>query len=96
MTALRRIPVQMLGVLLLGLFAILLPAQDIDVVAPESVGISSSRLARLDRVMQDYVDQQKLAGIVVLVARHGSVVHHRAFGMADIDFQTMVYQSIIE
>ena len=75
----------MIAVLLLGLLTSLLPAQDMEVAAPESVGISSSRLARLDRVMQDYVDQQKLAGIVVLVARHGSIVHHKAFGMADIE-----------
>ncbi len=85
MTELRKIPVQTIAVLFLGLFTTLLPAQDTKVVAPESVGISSARLARLDRAMQQYIDQEKLAGIVVLVARHGSIVHHKAFGMADIE-----------
>ena len=85
MTELRKIPVQLLAVLFLGLFTTLLPAQDIKIATPEGVGISSARLARLDRAMQDYIDQEKLAGIVVLVARHGSIVHHRAFGMADIE-----------
>jgi len=85
MTELRKIPVQMIAILFLGLFTTLLPAQDIKAVAPESVGISSARLARLDRAMQDYIDQEKLGGIIVLVARHGSIVHHKAFGMADIE-----------
>jgi CubicO group peptidase (beta-lactamase class C family) len=52
---------------------------------PENAGFSQERLAQLDRAMQADIDQNKLAGIVVLIARHGSVVHHKAFGMADIE-----------
>jgi len=85
MTELRKTAAQLLSVLFIGLFTTLLPAQDVEVVAPESVGVSSARLARLDRAMQNYIDQEKLAGIVVLIARHGSIVHHKAFGMADIE-----------
>ena len=85
MKELRKTAVWLTAFLFLGLAATLLPAQDIKVVAPESVGISSTRLARLDREMQNYIDQGKLAGIIVLVARHGSIVHHKAFGMADIE-----------
>ena len=55
------------------------------IVAPEDVGVSSERLARLNSVMQRYVDENKLAGIVTLLARDGQVFHFERFGMADIE-----------
>ena len=50
---------------------------------PEAVDISSDRLEHLDSVMQEYVDDGRLAGAVVLVARRSTVVYHRAFGHRD-------------
>jgi CubicO group peptidase (beta-lactamase class C family) len=50
---------------------------------PEQVGMSSERLARLDRAMQAYVDRQDVAGVVSLVARRGKVVHYSSFGHRD-------------
>jgi len=35
--------------------------------------------------MQEEIDQKRKAGIIVLVARHGSIAYHKAFGMADIE-----------
>jgi CubicO group peptidase (beta-lactamase class C family) len=67
------------------MLAIDLAAKDVKVVAPESVGLSSERLARLGKAMQDYIDQKKTAGVVILIARHGSIAYHQAFGMADIE-----------
>ena len=55
-----------------------------ETVQPESMGFSSQRLERINHVMQQYVDEKKLAGIVSLVARHGKIVHFEKFGMADI------------
>jgi len=55
-----------------------------ETVQPESMGFSSQRLERINRVMQRYVDDKKLAGIVTLIARHGKIVHFDKFGMADI------------
>jgi CubicO group peptidase (beta-lactamase class C family) len=52
---------------------------------PESLGISSERLARLRAAMQRYVAEGRAAGIVTLVARNGRVVHHEAFGKADLE-----------
>lgn len=54
-----------------------------DTVRPENVGFSSTRLARLDAKMQQYVDENKLAGIITLIARHGQVAHFGMVGMAD-------------
>src|SRR4051794_13884722 len=55
---------------------------------PESVGLSSEALAKIDEGMQGLVDKHHLAGIVTLVARHGKVVQHKAYGMQDLQSQT--------
>jgi CubicO group peptidase (beta-lactamase class C family) len=53
------------------------------VVKPEAVGLSSERLARVTRTMRDYVDQDRLAGIVTLVARRGKIAHLESVGKLD-------------
>jgi CubicO group peptidase (beta-lactamase class C family) len=53
--------------------------------APEDVGMSSERLARLDATMHRYVDRGKLPGVQTLVSRHGQLVHHDCYGMADVE-----------
>lgn len=50
------------------------------IVQPELVGLSSSRLQRLNRVMQQYVDQQVFTGVITLIAREGQVAHFETFG----------------
>jgi len=52
---------------------------------PEELGFSSERLDRIGTVMQRYLDEGKLAGIVTLVARRGRVVHFARFGYQDIE-----------
>jgi len=61
------------------------PASGLKRVKPESVGLSSQRLQRIDTVMQKYIDQQLVAGTVTLVARRGKVAHFKALGMRDKD-----------
>ncbi|MDP2957648.1 MAG: serine hydrolase domain-containing protein [Longimicrobiales bacterium] len=51
--------------------------------APGDAGVSSSRLERLTQVLDGYVDDGLLPGGVVLVARHGRIVLHHAFGHRD-------------
>jgi CubicO group peptidase (beta-lactamase class C family) len=50
-----------------------------------SVGMSAERLERIDRVMQRYVDQQRIPGAVALVVRRGQIVYHKAFGFNDLE-----------
>jgi CubicO group peptidase (beta-lactamase class C family) len=52
-------------------------------VEPEEVGLSADRLQHLTRVAQRNVDDDQLAGSVVLVARNGEVAYLKAFGMQD-------------
>ncbi|MGD2168055.1 MAG: serine hydrolase domain-containing protein, partial [Gammaproteobacteria bacterium] len=54
------------------------------VVSPESVGLSSSRLARVDDVMQRYMDEHRFAGAVTLVARDDRIAYFNAQGLMDI------------
>jgi len=60
-------------------------AADLPSAKPESVGMSTERLGRLDAVMHGWVDQGRVAGVVTLVARRGKVVHVDAYGMADVE-----------
>ena len=55
-------------------------AQHLPMASPESVGMSSQRLERLDATLQRYIDTNMVAGVVSLVARDGKVVHHSALG----------------
>ena len=46
-------------------------------------GFSADRLARIDRVFQQMVDEKRLGGAVALVMRDGQVAYERAFGWRD-------------
>jgi CubicO group peptidase (beta-lactamase class C family) len=47
------------------------------------IEFSADRLARLDRLLKNYVDTNQVAGVVALVLRDGKVVYERAVGWAD-------------
>jgi CubicO group peptidase (beta-lactamase class C family) len=51
----------------------------------EEVGISSSRLARLSRVMEGHVEAGRMPGAIAVVVRHGRVVHFDLTGSMDIE-----------
>jgi CubicO group peptidase (beta-lactamase class C family) len=46
-------------------------------------GFSAERLARVDRFLQQYVDSERVGGVVALVLRDGQVVYQRAVGWSD-------------
>ncbi len=61
--------------------------QSIKNTAKESHGMSVERLQRIRPHLNGYVEEQKLPGIVVAVARRGEVVLFESFGYASIDNQ---------
>lgn len=72
-------------VLLLALLANAALAEDIKTVKPEEVGLSTPRLERISNMIQGTIDEKKMAGAVVLVARHGKIAYLESFGRADTD-----------
>lgn len=51
--------------------------------ASTHAGLLPDRAARIDRLLQQYVDDGRIAGIAALVLRHGRPVYERAVGWAD-------------
>jgi CubicO group peptidase (beta-lactamase class C family) len=51
--------------------------------ASAPAGFSAERLARVDTVLQQYVDENRLAGAVALVLRDGQPAYERAVGWSD-------------
>ncbi len=70
------------------LLAVTLPftvqAAGLPAAPPESLGFSPERLTRVDALMRRYVDEGKLAGVTIAIARDGKVAYLRSEGMADI------------
>lgn len=51
---------------------------------PESVGFSTSRLARINAGLQRYLDAGKYAGMLAMVARHGEIAYSECLGVSDL------------
>jgi CubicO group peptidase (beta-lactamase class C family) len=76
-----------LPVLVAFLFYAQLSAQTkqtvLTVGVPEKNGFSSERLARIDKLVQQYVDSNWITGAIAIVARGGNIVYHKAIGYDD-------------
>jgi CubicO group peptidase (beta-lactamase class C family) len=72
---------------LLFLFTVcLLQAQNLTTaIKPEDAGMSSTRLDRMDKMLQEYVTTQKVPGAVAFIARKGKIVYYKAFGVSNTD-----------
>ena len=49
----------------------------------KNVGMSDERLAHIDAMLTDAIEQNEIPGAVALIARNGKIVYFKAFGMAD-------------
>ena len=47
---------------------------------PESVGVNAEKLAKIDALMQHTIDTAATPGGVILVAKNGKIIHHKAYG----------------
>ncbi|MGB3585873.1 MAG: serine hydrolase domain-containing protein [Tunicatimonas sp.] len=51
---------------------------------PASVGMAAERLARIDAMAKEAIEDNEVPGLVALVARRGKIIFHKAFGTADL------------
>lgn len=83
----------------LGAFLFLVTAAGLaaPAIQPEAQpdGFSPDRLARIDRALQGYVDRAEVAGVVGLIARHGTVAYHRSFGQRDLEAEAPMTNNVI-
>jgi len=59
-------------------------AQALPDAVPESVGLSSERLNRVDALFESYITDGRMAGVVVAIARNGKLAHFRTLGRMDM------------
>ena len=52
---------------------------------PESVGVNSEKLAKIDSIVKYTLDRKMTPGLQLLVARKGKVIHHKAYGYQTYD-----------
>jgi CubicO group peptidase (beta-lactamase class C family) len=60
-------------------------AEPLPSVDPARVGLATASLAEIDSLMNSYVSEGKLAGVVILAARDGKVAHAGTYGKMDIE-----------
>ena len=69
----------------LALSVIGMAAAPVPDAKPEDVGLSSERLALIDRMIERRIAAGEIAGAVTIVARNGKLVHHSAKGVVDLE-----------
>lgn len=75
------------------LFLLLLPfltvfSQTLVPGKPNENGMSPERLIRIDDLINDQISKKLIPGAVVLIARNGKIVFHKAYGYSDAEKQT--------
>ena len=60
-------------------------SEEIPLAKPSEVGMSAERLGLVDKAMEELVEQNRIPGGVVLIARRGKIVMNKAWGKMDID-----------
>jgi len=60
------------------------PIMAMDIGPAAEAGVSEERLERIDEAINQAIAVGEIPGAVAIVARHGKVIYHRAFGNADV------------
>ena len=63
--------------------------------APQEVGLSAKRLERISTTTRQFIDEERLAGAVTVVARRGKVAYFEAYGMMDVETNKSMQKNTI-
>jgi CubicO group peptidase (beta-lactamase class C family) len=69
-------------------------SNDLTITNPESVGLSTERLKRIDAHLKDHLDKKWIPGAVAMVARKGKIVYSTNIGTSGINKQDMKVDDI--
>ena len=75
-----------IGALLCAVALVVAPvawAQSLQPAKPEEVGFSSQRLEKIGQAFKKEIDEGKIPGAVIMIARKGKVAYHESFGYQD-------------
>lgn len=61
------------------------PNDPLPPATPDSVGVSTQKLAQIDVALRREIDLKTMPGAVVAIARKGKLVYYKAFGMLDAE-----------
>ncbi len=64
-------------------------------VKPAQEGMDAAKLDKIDAIAEEAIAKKATPGCVVLVARHGKIVYHKAFGYLTYDKTEPVYKETI-
>jgi CubicO group peptidase (beta-lactamase class C family) len=69
-------------------------SNDLVIANPETVGLSTERLKRIDAHLKDHLDKKWIPGAVAMVARKGKIVYSTNIGTSGINKQDMKVDDI--
>jgi CubicO group peptidase (beta-lactamase class C family) len=69
--------------LLIPLYLVQITAAQLRAVQPESAQFSTERLLKIDRQIQEWINEDQLNGATLLILKNGNLVYQKAFGYAD-------------
>jgi CubicO group peptidase (beta-lactamase class C family) len=55
------------------------------VAKPEEAGLSTDRLLRIDKMVNEHITNKWIPGAVVLIVRNGKIAYHKAYGYSDVE-----------
>jgi len=58
-------------------------------------GISKDRVAKLDAMLEEAIQKEKVPGLVAMVVKDGKIVYHSAKGFADVDVRAKMEKNSI-
>lgn len=61
------------------------PAQTIQTLAKPNAEVNYDRLTRINDLMNQFIQQQKMVGAVTLIVKDGQIIQHKAYGLDDVD-----------